>query len=212
MKHLKFALVLLFGGSVAFTSCESLNLNPSSSDGESAMMDMLFLATTEDSTDVIRGHHGQCNLTEIALEDLPAAITDYISANYPNSTIDRAGQNGNNGSFAVKITKEDGTIAGLLFNSDGGFIAEKTRGARPEPIDVSSLPSAITDYITANYEGATIHKAFQGNDGNYGVMLILADDSFLGVGFDSAGNYLGELSMKDLKGKKHGPGKGWGRH
>ncbi len=212
MKKFKFIWVLILGTSAAFTACESLNLNPASSDGESALTDMLFLATTEDSSNVMRGHHGHCNLTEVAVADLPASITDYISANYANATIDRAGTVAESGNYAVAITKEDGTHAGLLFSSEGEFLAERTRKARPEPIEISELPTTVTDYITANYDGSTIKRAFQAEDGNYGVLLILSDESYLGVGFDSEGNFLGELSMKDFKGKKHGPGgKGKGK-
>ncbi len=207
MKQLKLIWAIFLGGAVALSSCESLNVNPSSADSESAVLDLFFLATGDDSTHVMRGHHGKCNLTEVAAEDLPAGITDYITANYPNATIDRAGQSSESGNYAVKITKEDGTHTGLLFTGEGVFISEKKQKAKPNSIDVADLPAAITDYVAANYEGAAIKKAFQGDDGNYGVLLVLEDDSYLGVGFDTDGNYLGELSMRDIQGKKHGPGK-----
>ncbi|MGR3811032.1 PepSY-like domain-containing protein [Jiulongibacter sp. NS-SX5] len=205
MKQLKFALIMLFGGAFAFTSCDSLSISPdASADTESAVMDLLFLASTDDSTGTVRGHKGKCNLTEVAVEDLSAAITDYIAANYADATIERAGSNEETGNTIVKITLVDGSHAGLIFDADGNFLEEKVRKGKGESIDTADLPAAITDYISANYADATIEKARLFSDGSYGVLLLQADETYLGVGFDAEGTFVSEFDLKDKRGKKHG--------
>lgn len=57
----------------------------------------------------------------VALETLPAAITDYITANYPGQTAVSAATKPN-GSFAVLIS--GGQV--LIFKSDGSFAFECT--------------------------------------------------------------------------------------
>jgi hypothetical protein len=206
MKNLKFVGLILLGFVMTLSSCNKSDVDPLV-DGESAVLDMLFLATGEDSTQVMRGQKGKCNITEVAVEDLSATITTYITANYAGATINRAGTNDANNFTMVGITKADGTHAGLVFDADGAYVAEKSRGPKGSPIEITDLPTTISDYITANYADATIKKAFQGQDGRFGVLLVLADETYLGLGFDADGNFVGELSMKDKKGKKHGSGK-----
>lgn len=208
MRHLKFVLAFLIAGTVAFTSCESINPGPDAASGDSAMLDLLFFASAEDSTGVYRGHRGHCNMTEVAVEDLSAIITDYIAANYPEASIDRAGMNDANGYTMVKLTLADGTHAGLVFDADGSFVAEKRHKGKGTIVEIADLPAAITDYITANYGDATIEKARQHDDGTFGVLLLQADDTFLGVGFDADGNFVSEFDLKGKGGKKHGPHKG----
>jgi hypothetical protein len=61
--------------------------------------------------------------TEVALADLPAAITSYISTNYAGSTTVKAMTNPE-GKFGVLITKADATKLMLGFNADGSFVGE----------------------------------------------------------------------------------------
>lgn len=198
--------LLVLGLIITVSSCNKSAVDPLV-DGESALLDLMFLATGEDSTNTFRGPQGHCNMTEVAVADLPSVITDYISANYPNATIEHAGTGGLKFIYAVGIKKEDGTFAGLFFDKDGNFLHEKSRKHKGEMVAVADLPSAVVDYINANYAGATIHRVLKHDDGKYGVLLILADESYQAVGFDADGNFVGELSMKDKKGHKHGPGR-----
>ncbi len=61
--------------------------------------------------------------TEIAVADLPAALTSYIETNYSGATIEKAVKS-EEGKYGVLITKSDGTRVLLGFESDGAFIAE----------------------------------------------------------------------------------------
>ncbi len=65
------------------------------------------------------GNHGGGKGTEIDPSELPATVTDYITANYPEATIERARQ-GENG-FGVKL--DSGVI--LIFDAEGNFVTEK---------------------------------------------------------------------------------------
>lgn len=208
MRNLKFAWLFALGMMAFMTSCDKQEVAVSSTDtdGESALLDMMFLATGEDSTEATSSssHRGKCNVTEVAVEDLSATITDYITANYAEATINRAGTNDDNSNTYVKITLVDGSHAGLVFDADGAFVQERMRGSKGTSVDAADLPAAITDYISANYDGSSVHKAVLQSDGNYGVLLILADETYQGVGFDADGVFISELTMKNKRGKKHG--------
>ncbi|MFT4735517.1 MAG: hypothetical protein ACI9DJ_002596 [Algoriphagus sp.] len=203
MKNVKFAWLFVLGLMITMASCDQQDVEPLAHD-ESAMLDLMFLATIEDSTNTFRNHKGKCDLTEVAVDELSAAITDYITANYAGASIKRAGTSVEKGIYAVAIKKADETFAGIIFDLEGNFVKEKTRGPKGTAVAAEDLPSAITDYITANYDGASISKARVHEDGRYGVLLTLADETYQGVGFDADGNFVGEFSMKNKRGKKHG--------
>ncbi|MFK7908818.1 MAG: PepSY-like domain-containing protein [Chitinophagales bacterium] len=126
-----------------------------------------------------RGNFGET----IALEDLPAVVTDYVMANYPEATIDRA-RLGDRG-YLLGLD----TGISLLFDTEGNFEGERTCGGdggnRGESIAIEDLPAAITDYVTVNYPEATIEKAKVYSDG-YKVKL----DDGTRLAFDIEGNLL----------------------
>lgn len=68
------------------------------------------------------GKHGWGgDFTPVAVADLPASITSYITATYAGATINRAGKGGPNGEYIVSITTSDSKHVGLVFNADGSF-------------------------------------------------------------------------------------------
>lgn len=207
MKKLKVSFLMLFGLAVLFTACDQNAIDPQDLDaGELAVLDMVFLASTNDSTVVRDGYHksGKCNMTEVAIEDLPAAITTYISSTYEGSTIKRAGTNNDSGEYGVLVLKADGSHVGVRFAADGTFIAEYVKmGKKGTKVEVEDLPAAITGYITENFQDATIKGARQSDAGNFGVVIQLADETHKGLAFDAEGVYTGELTMKK-RGKKRG--------
>ena len=70
------------------------------------------------------GKHGWGgDFTVVAVADLPAAITAYITTNYAGAIINRAGKGGINGEYVVSITTSDSKHVGLVFNADGTFKA-----------------------------------------------------------------------------------------
>ena len=58
----------------------------------------------------------------------------------------------------------------------------------------ADIPAPVTAYINTNYAGATIKYAGTDENGNVVVGLTLTDDTRKGLIFDSAGNFVKELS------------------
>jgi hypothetical protein len=205
MKNLKFLILSLFAISIGFTSCDKSDVSPSTD--ESAYVDFMFLATTADSSKTT--HNGKkCNLTEVAVASLPAAITSYVSTNYAGATIDRAGTT-TEGNYVLHVVKADGTHAGLIFDSKGAFVeVRQGKGGKGTEVALADLPAAITSYISTNYAGSTTVKAMTNADGKFGVLITKADATKLMLGFNADGSFVGELSMD----KKGGKGKGGKRN
>lgn len=210
MKSLKLLVLVLLGATIGFSSCEQLGLTPTSDDN-SAVFDLLFLATADSS--VTGGHHGHGGpkgkgggkMTQIDVTSLPSNVTSYISTNYVGSTVKHAAKT-DSGYYAVHIVLTDSTHKGLLFDASGNFLREKSgKGHKGTSVDVASLPSAIATYVSANYAGSTITKAMVSSEGKYGVLVTKSDDTKVLLGFDSAGAFLNELTPK--QGGKHGKGK-----
>jgi len=125
----------------------------------------------------------------IAIEDLPASITEYIIANYPDAEIKRAKLVED--TYIVKLS---GHIL-VKFDSRGIFLEEATfvhgRCDGGEKIAIEDLPISITDYIAANYVDAETKKAKINKEGNYVVGLVIGEERVIVV-FDADGNFLYE--------------------
>lgn len=126
---------------------------------------------------------------EIELSTIPQAILDYIAANYATATIEEAGVNEEDGSFAILLD----TDIVLLFDKDGNFLEELTEDDFEDDfdeVDAADLPQAIKDYIIENHADATIEEAgVDPEDGSFYVEL----DSGLILVFDADGNYVEEF-------------------
>jgi hypothetical protein len=124
---------------------------------------------------------------KIDTADLPDAVKNYISTNYPNVTLERAKIN-HNDQYMVKVT---GDLI-LVFDADGNFIEEheftNRHGFDGSQIDIATLPTLITDYVTANYTNATIKVAFL-KEGKYFVGLTTDSGKKMLI-FDSEGNFI----------------------
>jgi len=156
-------------------------------------------------------------LTEVDVADLPTAITDYVAANYTDYTIEKAGTD-EEGNYHVKL---DGGPA-LIFDADGNFVEarerrenegrDRKRGRgdkrhaddRWTAIEVADIPSVITDYVAANYAGATILRAGTDAEGNYGVVL----DSEIALVFDADGAFVEERAYHEHDGDCDDEGEG----
>jgi hypothetical protein len=212
--------VFLMAIAAAFSGCNDNDTGPAQPAGseEESLSNFALLATLSSNgarqgndstgTDTTRRGKGgnRCGLTEVEVTDLPAAVTDYIASNYAGTTVERAGKTDQN-QFIVHIKKADGTHAGLLFEEDGTFVSEKTaQRGHGTPVAAADLPEAVTTYLSTNYSGATIDKAFQDTEGNLVVVLKKADGTRVGTAFDAAGNFTQEVTFKGKRGKK-GPGR-----
>lgn len=121
------------------------------------------------------GHgHGRGNrdsLNRVAVANLPAAITSYITTNFASATITAAALDATRG-YLVMIT-QDSQRKTLLFNADGTFAQEIVRGVKGNytAVVAGALPATITSYITTNYAGATIRAAGKNTTGQFKVIV-----------------------------------------
>ncbi|MBK8442786.1 MAG: PepSY-like domain-containing protein [Sphingobacteriales bacterium] len=152
--------------------------------------------------------------TPIDIATLPAAVTDYITANYAGTTIQHAAVT-DDGSYIVAVSAGTGKPTILIFDANGVFVEEgKPHGngqgnggnhpPKPTPIDVATLPTAVTDYVAANYAGATVEHAAVTDNGNFIVAVSTGTGKPTILVFDANGVFLQE-------GKPHfGGGNGQG--
>ena len=169
MKTLNKLSVLAFI-TLAFISSCSKNSNPA--DSQVALTGITALADTK-----------------INSTDLPQSVLDYLTTNYPNTTITKS-EIEDNGNFEVKLS--DGIE--LIFGADGAFIGidDDTNGDFGDTtLDPAALPQSILDYVAANHTGSTVTSASMENNGHYelalsdGTELVFDGDGvFLGVGVD----------------------------
>lgn len=81
-----------------------------------------FNADGSFNKEVVKGAgHGKGYFQDIALTDLPASVSTYITANYPTATIKRAAKSSYDGTVVVMLETTDGKHVALLFNADGTF-------------------------------------------------------------------------------------------
>lgn len=133
---------------------------------------------------------GRDSLTTVAVSALPAAITSYITTNYTSATINYAAQDPNRG-YLVSITQNSQRKT-LLFNTDGTFAQEIVRGLGRSytAIDASTLPAAVTSYITTNYAGATIRAAGKSSTGQFKVIVQPASGGHVELLFAADGTFV----------------------
>ncbi len=106
---------------------------------------------------------------------------------------------------AVAVAASRSTVGDSVY-----VVGTCARGHHRDSIAFSSLPGAVTDYLTANYAGYTFQKAFtnkdtSGNTGGY-IVIIQYNDNPVGLRFDAAGAFVKVLEQRegrDLDGR-HG--------
>lgn len=172
---LLFSFVAIWA--VGLTSCNKTSVDPSL-DGSARSSSVVSSSLT-----------GPFSLTAVDMANLPTAISTYITTNYVGATIKEARKDGQ-GNFIVAITVNS-VLKLLLFKADGTFIKEASlrpghasgdsthhprSGAGFTDVAVSSLPAAITTYITTNYVGATINKAAQDKNTTDYIIAITTSD------------------------------------
>ncbi|WP_026464305.1 hypothetical protein [Adhaeribacter aquaticus] len=92
---------------------------------------------------------------------------------------------------------------GLVFNASGNFVSEKSsKKVHGTEVAVADLPATITGYISTNYAGATLVKAFKNGEGNYLVAIQNTESTVMGLAFDAAGTFTAEVTMKGKGGIK----------
>ena len=106
MKKIFFVLALSIGTMTAFAQDEVT---------EQATETAVEATEAIDESDVVAA---QDNFSEIAAEELPEAVTEAVSKNYPTASIDKAYINESK-QYKLEVSLEDGT-AGTLYADDNG--------------------------------------------------------------------------------------------
>ena len=137
------------------------------------------------------------DLIAVDIATLSATITTYVSTTYVGSKLEKA-YTDKNGNFFVVVKKADGSKVAVLFDSKGAFVKELPKHGKGalNTVDVKTLSTAITTYISTNYAGATIKKAYTDPDGNYLVSLKDAKGGEFGLMFDKNGVFVKVLKKK----------------
>lgn len=166
---------------VTTASGAKLNINFSASG--------VFVAVSSDDI-----HHSD-NGTIIAIADLSATITTYITTNYAGSTIVGAKRE-SDGGFEVHILTADGLKLELNFKADGTFVSLSSNNnnhfpSNLSPVAITNLVAAIKNYITTNYAGAVIKEAHLESNGSYDIVITTAAGVQLKLNFSAAGAFIG---------------------
>ncbi len=122
---------------------------------------------------------------DIAPEDLPANIRDFITTHFPGATIEEA-ERENNGNYEIELSND----VEIIFDANGNFLGraddDDNDDRDDDDIDVTELPQVIRDYIATNYPDNTIIEAEREDDNSYEVTL----NNGVELEFDSDGTFL----------------------
>lgn len=214
--YVAFSIVML-------TSCskeKSLNATgatPASISAASAIA-VGVNAADNDSIYVVGSCDRDNHLDSISASALPAAITNYLDSNYAGFTAQKAFvQKDSSGNVTgyVLIINFNGKPVGLKFDASGNFVKVLEQreghdlegkgwheggcfgdrdGEHKDTIALSSLPGSITSYLTTNYPGDTLVKAFRSFDSTY--LIFSRDNGLFVTAFSSDGSFIGRVSIE----------------
>ena len=139
------------------------------------------------------GNNHSNDETPIAVADLLAEITTYITTNYAGATITSAEKDWNGG-FELHITTAAGVRLELNFTAAGVFVvgsdSNNNYSSGTVAVVVADLIADIKTYIATNYAGSTIKEAHLESDGSYDVTIISANGVKLKLYFTAAGAFV----------------------
>ena len=78
---------------------------------------------TDATQDAAAQAPAQDGFNEIAVEELPEAVTSMIETNYPGATINKAHKNEEN-NYKVEVSLEDGTSGALIVDEEGNAVQQ----------------------------------------------------------------------------------------
>jgi hypothetical protein len=158
-----------------------------------AHLNLNFSAAGEFLSVSSNGSNHSNSETQVAVANLLASITTYITTNYANATITSAEKDWNGG-FEVHLTTAAGVRLELNFTGTGEFVvgsdANNNHSASMVSVIVTDLIANIKEYITTNYVGATIKEAHLESDGSYDVTISTATGTKLKLNFTATGVFV----------------------
>ncbi len=172
--------------------------------------------TTDATTDLINAIASSGSKEAVSVADLSADVREYVALSFMPVEIEAAWHVRSKG---YEVELEDGQD--LYFRENGGGCMGTSRGGgggvfrcmRGDTVDVSELPQAAADYVTATYPSLTIQTVvFKQHDNRTGYAVELSDGTILL--FNAEGEFInlcGEFPGGDGPGGGHGGG-GHGGH
>lgn len=158
-----------------------------------ANLNLNFSAAGEFVSVSSSGNNHSNHETPVAVANLLAEITTYITTNYPGATIKSAKKDWNGG-FEVHLTTAAGVKLELNFTAAGAFVIGSDSNNHHSPamvaVIIKDLITNIKTYITTNYAGATITAAHLESDGSYDVYITTATAAKLKLNFTSTGVFV----------------------
>lgn len=196
------------------------SLTNAATDGSATEISSYAIITERGGPDSLGQDSTACHchdLTPLSVDSLPQSVKDYIATNYVGATIGKAGV-ATDGRFFVMLKTATKPIV-VVFAADGTFlkVCEKHNGKGHDgdggpgkghgnhgggpnltAVDVTLLPTVITDYISSTYTGAEIKKAGTNADGVYFIMVVFNGKPLLLV-FNADGTFSKEIKKKGKK-------------
>lgn len=130
MKKLFITTVLALGSLTAFAQVDDATgtqetvteeVQDASSDVQDAATEAEDAAV--DAQDAATQSVAQDDFSEIAVEEVPEAVTSMIENNYPGASVDGASKN-EAGHYKVEVSLEDGTSGALIVDEEGNAIEQ----------------------------------------------------------------------------------------
>jgi hypothetical protein len=102
--------------------------------------------------------------TAIDPTTIPTSVTTFISTNYAGYTVVKGRNRTINGIVSNELLISNGTdLKALIFDATWTFISEQLKSQGLEKgetvVDITTIPTSVTTYITSNYTGYTIKSA-----------------------------------------------------
>lgn len=149
--------------------------------------DFLYQDDDDDDDDDCDDDHEQYGDDDdqlVNVSELPQPILDYVTQNFPNTTIIRA-EYDRDDRETYEITLANGVE--LYFDANGDFIRQEQDNRDDQAVALEDLPQEIRDYVTQNYPNLTIIRAvFDTDERYYEIML----SNGLELYFDENGGFL----------------------
>jgi len=203
-------------------SSSSNNASTSSTIAVAATLSGAVCSTGADSVYILQSCARGSKRDSIAESALPASVSDYLSSNYSGFTFGKAFSivdNSGTTTGYVVVIYYSGNPVGIQFDQSGAFVKvleqrekgdldergwhrggrfEKRGGYGIDTIAITSLPSTITAYLSTNYPGDTLVKAFVNRDTSY--LVLSRNNGLFATVFDAAGNFVKRVQLPSREG------------
>ncbi|MEO0553193.1 MAG: PepSY-like domain-containing protein [Bacteroidota bacterium] len=131
----------------------------------------------------------RAQFTELTIDELPTAVTDYINANYAENEVLKILLIETDETSEYHVLIED--VGAVVFDDEGSFV-EVNEGrdcANFESSSLEELPAAIEEYLAANYPDNEILRTRTGTRNDVTEIHVLVEDVGVLI-FDAEGNFV----------------------